>query len=314
MMGISKSMSENNKGILSKIYKQKLLFLMSVPFVIYLIVFSYIPVWGWLFAFFDYKPGHNILKSKFVGLKYFNELLSSPDFYLALRNTLALNFLSLILGTASAILFAILLNEIKHMAFKKLIQTASYLPHFVSWVIVAGIFTSFLSIDNGPVNYILLKLHLIDEAYPFMMEGKLFWWIITYANIWKETGWNAIIYLAVIVSINPEQYESAIVDGANRFRRIWHITLPGIKNTVVVMTVLSIGWILGGGFEQSMLMGNGMIMEYSDVISTYVARYGINMARYSYATAAGIFQSVVGIILIVSANFLSKRLTDTKVL
>lgn len=304
----------NGNHLLHRICKQKLLFLMSVPFMIYLILFSYIPVWGWLMAFLNYTPSKSIFACQFVGLKYFKELFSSSDFFNALRNTLAINALSLALGTFAAVLFAVLLNELRNAAYKRIVQTVSYLPHFVSWVIVAGIFTSFLSIDNGPVNYLLIKLHIIKTAVPFMMKGNLFWWIITYANIWKETGWSAIIYLAVIIAINPELYEAAVVDGANRFRRIWHITLPGIKSTMVVLTVLNIGWLLCGSFEQSLLMGNGMIMDYSDVIATYVARYGVNMGRFSYGTAAGIFQSLISVILLVLANFLAKRLADTKVM
>ena len=181
---------KNNKSLLSKIYKQRILFLMSVPFVLYLLLFSYVPVWGWLLAFFNYKPGIALFSSKFVGLLYFKELFSDPGFYRALRNTLVLSMSGLILSTLFAVAFAVLLNEVWQTRFKRVIQTVSYLPHFVSWVIVAGIFGTVLSINNGTLNSLLMSVHLIKEPYAFQQNGPLFWVIINIASIWKETGWN----------------------------------------------------------------------------------------------------------------------------
>lgn len=306
--------TKSKNGLLKKIYKQKILFFMSVPFVLYLLLFSYVPVWGWLLAFFDYKPGIALFSSKFVGLRYFKELFSDPGFYRALRNTLVLSFSGLILSTVVAVVFAVLLNEIWQTGFKRVVQTVSYLPHFVSWVIVAGIFSTLLSINNGTLNSLLIASHLIKNPIAFQQNGPLFWVIVNVAGLWKETGWNAIIYLAVIVTINPEQYEAAIMDGANRFRRIWHITLPGIKNTVIVLTVMSMGWLLGVGFDQSFLMGNGIVFNYSDVLATYIMRFGIDLGRFSYATAAGIFQSIIGIITILLANYLAKRFSNLRIM
>lgn len=299
--------------MLKILYKQRLLFIMSVPFVVHALIFSYIPIWGWIIAFFDYKAGTNILTSKFVGFKFFIEMFSSSSFFLALRNTIIISVLNLTLGTLVSITFAILLNEIKGQLFKRTVQTISYLPHFVSWVVVAGIFGRMLAIDGGTINDMLIKLNLIQEPIAFQMKGEWFWWIVAYANIWKETGWNAIIYIAVLVTINPELYEAAYADGANRFRRIWHISLPGIKNIVVIMLVLQTGWMLGVGFEQSLLMGNNAVIRYSDVLSTYVMRYGIQMGRFSFATAAGIFQSMVGLTLVMFSNGLAKRFSNTQI-
>ena len=299
--------------MLRTIYKQRLLFIMSLPFVIYVFVFTYIPIWGWIIAFLDYKPGGTILKSKFVGFKYFIEMFSSASFYLALRNTLIMSVLNLVLGTVISVLFAILLNELRSMAFKRTVQTISYLPHFVSWVVVAGIFGRLLAIDGGTINDLLFKLNLISDPIPFQMKGEWYWGIVTFANIWKETGWSAIIYIAVLVTINVELYEAATADGASRFRRIWHISLPGIKNTIVIMVVLQTGWLLGVGFDQALLMGNNAVMQYSDVLSTYVMRYGIQMGRFSFATAAGIFQSLIGLIMVVSSNYLAKKVSNTQI-
>ncbi len=286
---------------------------MSVPFILYVILFSYVPIWGWIIAFLDYKPGGDILKSRFVGLKFFNEMFTSTSFYLALRNTLVISLLNLVIGTVVAVAFAILLNEIRGVLFKRTVQTISYLPHFVSWVVVAGIFGRLLAIDGGTINDLLMKLKVIAEPIPFQMKSEWYWGIITYANLWKETGWNAIIYIAVLVTINVELYEAAIADGASRFRRIWHISLPGLKNTMIIMVVLQTGWLLGVGFEQSLLMGNNAVMEYSDVLATYIMRYGIQMGRFSFATAAGIFQSIVGLILVISANHLARKVSNTQI-
>lgn len=299
--------------MLKTILKQKLLFIMSLPFVIYVLIFTYIPIWGWIIAFLDYKPGGSILKSKFVGFKFFIEMFSSASFYLALRNTLVMSILNLALGTVISVLFALLLNELRSMAFKRTVQTISYLPHFVSWVVVAGIFGRLLAIDGGTINDLLMKLNIITDPIPFQMKGQWYWGIVTFANIWKETGWSAIIYIAVLVTINVELYEAATADGASRFRRIWHISLPGIKNTIVIMVVLQTGWLLGVGFDQALLMGNNAVMQYSDVLSTYVMRYGIQMGRFSFATAAGIFQSLIGLIMVVSSNYLAKRVSNTQI-
>ncbi len=297
--------------MLKQIYRQRHLFLMTLPFVVHSFIFSYVPIWGWVIAFFDYKVGTDLFSSRFVGLQYFREMFSSSSFYLAVRNTLVISLLNMVFGTLASITFALLLNEIRNQLFKRTVQTISYLPHFVSWVVVAGIFGRLLAIDGGTVNGLLLKLGLISDPIPFQMRGEWYWGIVTYANIWKETGWNAIIYIAVLVTINPELYEAAYADGASRLQRMKHISLPGIKNIVVIMLVLQSGWLLSVGFEQSLLMGNNAVIQYSDVLATYVLRYGIQMSRFSFATAAGIFQSLVGLTLVLAANTLAKRISNT---
>lgn len=293
------------------IKKQKVLVLLAVPFLIYVIVFNYTPILGWFRAFIDYVPGTSELNSPFVGMKYFNELFSSAGFWIAMRNTLALALLNLSFGTVLTITFAVLLNEVRSLAFKRFVQTVSYLPHFVSWVIVTGIFVKLLSVDNGLINDVLLRLHIVSKPFPFLLKGNLYWAIVTFMGIWKELGWGAIIYLAVMSSINPELYEAAVMDGANRFQRIWHVTLPALKKITVLMLVLQTGWVLGVGFDQSLLMSNGANIEYADVMSTYILRYGITMGRFSFATAASVFQSVVALVLVLFSNYIASRFGDT---
>lgn len=293
-------------------WKQRYLYLMSLPFVIWLIIFSYVPIWGWIMAFQNYKPGKSIFVQKWVGFKHFIDLFTDERFYTVLRNTLAMSIMGLIIGFTVPIIFAILLNELKNHFYKRTVQTISYLPHFVSWVVAAGLVTQMLS-NSGIVNQILTALHIVKEPVSFMTSGGAFWFIVTAADAWKETGWGAIIYLAAIAGIDPELYHAAYVDGANRFRRIWHITLPGIRPTIVILLIMSIGNLVRTGFEKQFLLGNPLVMDYSEVLDLYVINYGISLTRYSFGTAIGIFSSLVSIILLFSANRVLKKTTGESV-
>lgn len=306
--------SHGKKSRWNVLLRQRYLFLMSFPFLAWLFVFNYIPIWGWTMAFQNYRPGKPFWDQQWVGLEHFAELFSDERFYLVLRNTLAMSFLNLIAGYTVPILFAILLNEVRVRAFKRSVQTIAYLPHFVSWVIAAGLITKMLSTDGGIVNDILLGLHLIDKPIQFMANKHMFWWIVTLADVWKETGWNSIIFLAAIIGIDPELYEAATVDGAGRLRRIWHITLPGIRPTIMVMLILSIGWLTSIGFEKQYLLGNPLVKDYAEVLDLYVLNYGIKVGRYSYGTAIGMFNSVVSIMLLLVSNGIFKRLTKESVI
>jgi len=299
--------------VLKIIRRQKYLILMIFPFVVWLIIFRYIPLWGWITAFQNYKPGIPIFQQQWVGLKYFKEMFSDPEFYLVMRNTLAMSILGLIFGFPLPIILAILINEIRHNTFKRTVQTISYLPHFVSWVIVASIVHAMLAPD-GVVNYALLKLGLIKQPILFFGEPKYFWWIVVFSDIWKEVGWNTIIFLAAMTAINPELYEAAEVDGASRFRKIWHITLPGIMPTVIMILILSIGNIINIGFERQFLLRTSAVRNVSDVIDLYALDYGIRAGRFSFGTAAGIFKSVISLILLFSANKVSKKVTGHKIM
>ncbi|KIL38891.1 protein lplB [Gordoniibacillus kamchatkensis] len=294
--------------------EQKYLFFMSVPFVIWIIIFNYIPVWGWTMAFQKFRPGLSFREQTWVGFDNFVALFSEPHFYLVLRNTLAMSIMSLVVGYTVPVLFAILLNELRHMAFKRTMQTISYLPHFVSWVVVAGLITKMLSTDGGIVNQLLIAIHAIDKPIQFMAHGEWFWGIVTMSDLWKEMGWNSIIYLAAISGIDPELYDAAKVDGAGRFKRIWHITLPGIRPTIMVMMILSIGWLTSIGFEKQFLLGNSIVQDYSEVLDLYVLNYGIKMGRFSFGTAVGIVNSIVSIMLLLISNRVFKRWTNESVI
>lgn len=286
--------------------RQKVLLIWSVVFVVYGLVFYYIPLGGWVMAFQNYKPKTGLLHSKFVGLDKFEFLFSDQTFLKVIRNTLGMGILNLVTTFFMAILFAILLNEIRSNIAKKSVQTISYLPHFLSWIIVTGILHDALS-STGIVNEVLMNLHIINQPISFFSHPALFWPIVAFANVWKETGWNAIIYLAAITSIDPSLYEAAAIDGAGRWDKIRYITLPGIRPTIMILLLMNIGNVLNAGFEVQYLLGNGLIKSVSDTIDIYVLTWGVSQNDYSLGTAAGIFKSVVSIILIVLANYVAKR-------
>lgn len=289
-----------------KMKRQKFLIFMSLPFVIWIIVFKYFPLFGWLMAFQDYKPGNSILDQDWVGFKYFIELFHEPLFYRSLENTLGMGILGLVFGTLAAITFAVLINELKNKGFKRAVQTISYLPHFISWVVAASIITSMLA-PSGIINQLLVGLHIVKTPLQFMSKPNYFWGIVTGSDVWKEMGWNAIIYLAAITAIDPELYEAAKVDGAGRIRQIFSITIPSIKPTIMVLLIMSIGNLINIGFEKQMLLGNPIVYDKSLVIDKYALDYGIGMFRYSFGTAIGIFKSVVSIVLLLAANKLAKK-------
>jgi len=297
-----------------KALQNRWLYAMSLPFVVWVFVFSYLPLWGWMMAFQRYRPGRPFSEQEWVGLEHFRALFQDDLFYQALRNTLAMSLMGLVAGFVVPIFFALMLNEVRQMLFKRFVQTVSYLPHFVSWVVVAGIVTKMLSTDNGAVNDLLMWLGIIDEPIQFMAKGKLFWIIVTLADVWKETGWNAIIYLAAIAGIGPELYEAARVDGANRIQQMWHITLPGIRTTIIILLIMSIGHLISIGFEKQFLLGNNLVREYSQVLDLYALNYGLGMGRFSFGTAINIFNSVVSVILLFAANGIFKRVTRESIM
>ncbi len=311
----SEMVTPKKKRSFWQIFKQqKYLYLMSLPFVIWVIVFHYFPLWGWTMAFQNYRPGLTFFEQEWVGFEHFIALFQDERFYLVLRNTLAMSIMGLLLGFTVPILFAVLLNEVRKKAFKSIVQTVSYLPHFVSWVVVAGIVTKILSIDGGVVNQLLTSTGLVDEPIQFMTKGEWFWIIVTLSDLWKEMGWNSIIFLAAMAGIDPQLYEAAKVDGASRWRQIWHITLPGIRPTILVVLILSIGHLITIGFEKQFLLGNSTVVDYSEVLDLYALNYGIGLGRFSYGTAIGIFNSLVSIILLFLANGIFKRFTNQSVM
>jgi putative aldouronate transport system permease protein len=294
------------RSLYKSLYDQRYLLLMSVPFVLWLAVFKYIPLVGWIMAFQDYKPHLGFLEQTWVGIKHFRDLFRAPLFYRALQNTLGMSVLGLVFGFTTSIGFAILLNELRFLSFKRFTQTVSYLPHFVSWVVVANIVSSFLSM-SGPVNEIFISFKIFSEPVNFMIKPDYFWWIVVFADIWKEMGWSAIIYLAAMSGIDSQIYEAAEIDGVNRFQKIWYVTLPGISATIIILLVLSIGNIINIGFEKQFLLGNAVTATKALVLDKYALDFGIGLFRYSYGTAIGIFKSVVSIILLFFANYMAKK-------
>ncbi len=298
---------EKEKKITWKEVKhQKVLLIWSAAIVVYGFIFYYLPLGGWITAFQNYKPKDGLLHSKFVGLDKFKFLFSDSTFLKVVRNTVAMGVINLVVTFVMAIVFAILLNEVKNTFGKKTVQTISYLPHFLSWIIVTGILHDVLS-GTGIINEMLVKLSIVDQPINFFAHTTYFWPIVAFANVWKETGWNAIIYLSAITAIDPSLYEAASMDGAGRWAKIKHITLPGIRPTIMILLLMNVGNVLNAGFEIQYLLGNGLVKSVSETIDIYVLKWGISQNDFSLGTAAGIFKSLVSIILIVIANQLAKR-------
>ena len=284
---------------------------MVLPGIIFLIVFCYIPMYGVLMAFKKYNiTSTSIINAPWAGLKYFKEFLADENLYIIIKNTLGMNIIGLALGFPITIMFALMLNEITSSKFKRVVQTISYLPHFISWVVFSGIVMRLLAIDGGVINDYLLKFHLLSSPLFFLGEPKYFWGISISSGFIKELGWSAIIYLAAITGVDPELHEAAIIDGAGRFQRMRHITIPCITGTMMILLILSISGILNSGFDQIYMLQNNLNYTASEVIDTYVYKMGLGSMRYSYATAVGLLKSIIAVILLVGANKFSKMVTD----
>ena len=293
-------------------YRLKLT-LMALPFVVFVFLFSYVPLLGWGLAFFDYKPGLSLDKIKFVGFKYFQLMFFyKEDILNALLNTLVLSFLSMAVSVLP-IVFAILLTELRHSRMRKVIQTVVTLPHFVSWIIVYALCFALFS-SNGMVSQVLMTLGLTNKPLMLMTNASTAWLFMTLLGIWKELGWNSIIYLAAITGIDEEYYDAARVDGAGRFRCIWHITVPGLMPTFIVLLLLKVGNLLSVGFDQYLVFNNAMISSRLEVLDLYTYRIGIGTQDYSFAVAVGIVKSVVSLLMLFSVNALAKRVRGESII
>ena len=299
--------ASNRKSAWQRLGKQKMLILMSLPFVLYMILFRYVPLWGWTMAFQDYSPYKKFADQTWVGWHWFQELFKSKEFLLSLRNTVCMSLISTVLGYITAIVIAVFLNEVRHVGIKRFVQTVSYLPHFLSWIIVTSLVANVLSVEDGILNNILMSLKIIDAPVSWISVPRYFWNIIGWTYVWKEVGWNTIVYLGAMTAIDPCLYEAAQIDGCGRLRKIWHITLPGIKPTIIIMMIMSAGHILDSNFEMPYLLQNGMIQDVAETIDIYVLKYGFKLFNFSLATAAGIFKNAVNIILLLIANTIAKR-------
>lgn len=291
------------------VYNQRYLLIMLLPCLLYYIIFRYVPMYGLIISFKKYDFVKGIMGSEWVGLKYFIQFFQNPYFGRVLFNTLNISVSSLIWSFPAPIIFALLLNEVRGTYFKKLVQTATYLPHFISLVIIVGLMKQLTSPTTGIINKIIAAFG--GEPINFFMEKGWFVPLYILSEIWCNFGWGAIVYIAAIAGINQELYEAATVDGAGRFKKIWHITIPGILTTVIIMLILKLGGMLTVGYEKILLMYNESTYEVADVISTYVYRNGIQQFNYSYGTAVGLMNAVVDLLLIVSANYISNKVADT---
>jgi len=294
-------------SLLRRIYKGRVRYMLLLPFLIFVAVFKYVPMYGVVLAFKDYKIRKGILGSPWAGFKYFEQLFSALSFKEVLANTLIINLMELILYFPVPIMMALFINEIRNQRMKKTFQTISYLPHFISWVVLAPILKDVLAL-NGPINTIIEKLG--GTSIYFMADTGWFRWILLLSSTWKGCGWGAILYLAAITGINQELYEAAELDGANKFRQIWHITLPGIRPTIVITLIMKMGDFMSAGFGQIYNMYSPAVYKVADVLDTYTYRQGIEAHNYSYATAAGLFQNVVGFVLVILANYICNKLSD----
>jgi len=293
--------------------REKALWLICGVALVQLFIFSFIPIGGIVIAFMNFTPGRSLLDSPWVGLQHFRNFLALPDFMRILRNTLVISGLNLTIGFIAPIIFALLLNELFNKPFKRIVQTISYLPHFVSWVVVASIMTTLLG-HAGVINEVLMRFSLIERPIAFLNSRELFWPIMITANVWKGVGWSAIIYLGAIAGVDQELYQAGAVDGLGRFGRVWHITMPSILPIIILLFILGIGNILSTGFEYQLLLGTPLTRERYEVVDTFVWRYGIGLGRFSFAAAAGLMRSIIGFILVLTANWVSKKAADISII
>ena len=291
------------------LWRDRYLYLLLLPAILYFVIFKYAPMYGVQIAFKDYKMNLGIWGSEWVGFKYFERLFKSSVFIRIFRNTLLLNVYSVVFGFPAPILLALMLNEIRSNRYKRVVQSIVYIPHFFSWVILAGMIKNLLSPSHGLINMALKALFDMEEGIYFMTEAE--WWpaIFVISGIWKEVGWGTIIYLAAITGIDPQLYEAAIIDGAGKFRQIISVTIPCLVPTIVIQLILRMGGMMDVGMEPVLLLSNDVVRDVSDVFSTYVYRQGVLKTQYSLTTATGLFQSVVSAILLLSTNAIAKKLT-----
>lgn len=283
-----------------------ILYLCLVPGILYYLIFCYAPMGGLVIAFKDYNIFQGIFISPWVGLKYFKQLFALPNFYSVVRNTLTLNLLSLVVGFPMPIILSLMLNEVRSKYFKKFSQSLLYIPHFMSWIVLAGIIKGLLATRTGFVNQMITFFG--GEEIFFL--GNTTWWIVVYiiSGIWQSAGWGTIVYMAALTGIDQTLYEAAMIDGAGRFKRMIHITIPGIMPTITIMLIIRMGNLLSIGFEQPMALYNSLVAEVAEVISTYTYTIGIERAQYSLTTAFGFLQSVINMLMIISANRIVKKL------
>ncbi len=295
--------------------KQVVLLLFMLPATVFFALFAYWPIYGMVMAFQNFSPALGFEKSPWVGLENFQHIFEMPNFLMALRNTLVISSLKILISFPAAIVFALLLNEVTRPLFKKSVQTISYLPYFVSWLIVSGLFYKLLSLE-GPLNEVLVSMHLVDKPILFLSDEGLFYPILIFTDIWKNIGWNSIIYLAALAGVDPELYEAARVDGAGRLRQMLHISLPSIKNVIILLFVLTLTSVLSADFDQLYTMGNPSVRKVGEILDTLVLKMlqGGTIRDYSYGAAMSFFKNTIGFVLFLVANYLLNRTQEKGVI
>jgi putative aldouronate transport system permease protein len=292
--------------IRNRLWKDRYIYLLLLPGLIYFIVYRYLPMVGIIISFKDYSPFLGFIESPWVGLQNFARIFESQEVIRVLWNTLVISFLQILFAFPAPILLALMLNEVRRQALKRIIQSIVYLPHFLSWVVVVGIVAIFFR-NDGIINNFLIEFFGAEKTIPFLTDPDFFRPFLIAEVIWKEVGWGTIIFLAALAGVNPALYEAAVMDGAGRFRQIWHITLPAIRATIIIMLIIRLGNVMEVGFEQVFLQLNAFNMDIGNVLDTFVYYKGIEQSDYSFSTAVGVFKGVVGLVLVVGANMLARR-------
>lgn len=302
------SLSSRFRRTLRQYWRYRYLMLLLIPSVAVLIIFKYVPIYGVQIAFKNFRIREGIWGSPWVGFAVFEKIFSQPVFWTAFKNTLVLGCMNLIVGFPMPIILALMLNEVRQERYKKTIQTLSYLPHFISWVTLSGLFIQLLSPSTGPVASIFRFFGA--TPYYFMGEASTFRWVLVVTNIWKSIGWGSIIYLAALAGVDQEMYEAALIDGATRFQRIWYITLPSIAPTITIMLILRAGSIVGDNFDQVYNMSNAAVYKVSNVLGVYTYELGLKNMRYAESTAVGLFKNVISFAMVMLTNFVSNKVND----
>lgn len=301
----SKVKVKQRSALMKDLIRDKWMYLMLLPGVLYFVIFKYVPMYGLIIAFQDYKPHLGMLNSPFVGMKHFTRFFNEPQFLDLFRNTALLAVYNLAFFFPLPIVLALMMNEVRRERFKRFVQTLVYVPHFVSWVVVVGVFYMLLTTEGGVINELIFAL--TGEKIAFLLEPGWFRTMIVTQSIWKEVGWGTIIFLAALSGVDLQLYEAARMDGANRWRQLWHITLPAIRSTIVILLILRLGSFLDSGFEHIFLMLTPTNREVGEVFDTYVYVKGLTQSQFSYSAAVGLFKSIVGLVLVMGANWLSKK-------
>ena len=287
-----------------------------LPSIIIFALFTYYPMYGIVIAFKNFTPADGIMGSSWAGLKYFKQYFNSYQFGLTIKNTIIISLYTIAVTFPLPVIMGLLVNQMKAQKFKKFFQVSTYLPHFISWVVCATLMFDLMSTDGGAINEFLMWIGVIKEPIGFFTEGKYFWGITLCTDIWKELGWNAIIFISAITSISQDMYEAADIDGATRAQKMWHITIKSIKPTIILMFIFQVGGILNANFDQIMMltkqMGNSMLKEYADVLDTFIYRLGVSQGRFSFAAAAGLFKSIVNFALLLGSNYVAGKFGEAQ--